>query len=109
MKEVNFNEHPLTKALFHLNLSKTYLEGFKVECKLEAKNNVGNWVRKVSSCLNDIYCSLTPSSREAYMNQLVSKDPLFLPNLTALALQMNEDNRDKLEDFATKLLKEQEK
>ncbi len=42
------------------------------------------------------------------MNQLVAKDPLFLPNLTALALQMNEDNRDKLENYATELLKQQE-
>lgn len=58
--------------------------------------------------MNDIYTSLTPSSRDAYMNQLVAKDPLFLPNLTALALQMNEDNRDKLENYATELLKQQE-
>jgi len=108
MKDVDFAEHPLTKALFHLNLSKTYLEAFHIECKQQAKNNVNGWVRKVKSCLNDIYTSLTPSSRDAYMNQLVAKDPLFLPNLTALALQMNEDNRDKLEDYAIKLLKEQE-
>ncbi len=33
MKDVNFEEHPLTKALFHLNLSKTYLEAFHIECK----------------------------------------------------------------------------
>lgn len=58
--------------------------------------------------MNDIYTSLTPSSRDAYLNQLVAKDPLFLPNLTALALQMNEDNRDKLEEYATELLKQQE-
>jgi uncharacterized protein len=108
MKDVDFSEHPLTKALFHLNLSKTYLEAFHIECKQQAKQNVNSWVRKVTSCLNDIYCSLTPNSREAYMNQLVKKDPLFLPQLTCLALQMNDDNRDKLEDYAIKLLKEQE-
>jgi hypothetical protein len=108
MTNTDFSEHPLTKALFHLNLSKTYLEGFHVECKQSAKNNVNSWLRKVKSCLNDIYTSLTPNSRDAYLNQLVAKDPLFLPQLTCLALQMNESNRDKLEDYAIKLLKEQE-
>lgn len=37
MKDVNFEEHPLTKALFHLNLSKTYLEAFHIECKRMGK------------------------------------------------------------------------
>jgi hypothetical protein len=42
------------------------------------------------------------------MNQLIKKDPLFLPNLTCLALQLDEENRDQLEEYAIKLLKKQE-
>lgn len=108
MKDVDFSEKPLLRALFHINLSKEYLDAHRLECRLQAKNSANSWVVKAKSLLNDIYTNLNEKSRENYMEQIKGKDPLFLPNLTALALQMNEDNRDKLEDYATKLLKEQE-
>jgi hypothetical protein len=96
---------PLTKACYHLNIARQYLELFRIECKQGAKNQAGTWVNKAVFLENDIMNALTAKSRDQYRDEIMKGDPLVFDSIFEKLLAMSLEQRETMEYVCSEVLK----
>ena len=105
MEERKIQTESLTKSVYYLFLSIQFMEDFKRSCRQEAKYNAGRWVDRLLALKNDVYNSLTPESRERFLEEITANpDPLFSQSISELWIQMSNEQRELLERLANGVL-----
>lgn len=95
----------LTKAVFHLALSKQYLDDWRRDCSSQDRHLAGQWISKTECTLNNIYTAMTPESREQYLAEVKSADILIYDEIFRLLLMMDSTQRELMETVANGIVK----
>ncbi len=105
MTDKKLETESITKAIYHLGISKQFFEAFRDSCRLDAKRQAGLWVGKVDFVLSDVYAALTPKARELYHEEIKNGDVLFLPSLSEKLLRMTPEQREFVELMCVQVLR----
>lgn len=105
MSERQLETESLTKAIYHLELSRQFMEDFKRTCKQEAKAQANTWLNKLSFVKQDVYCSLTEKSRELFQEEINKGDVLFTTAISEKWIRMTQEQRELFELAADGILR----
>lgn len=105
MTDRKIDAENLTKAIYYAGIAKKFFEGFRDECKQDAKRQANLWVNKIEFILSDVYSALTPAARELYLDELKNGDVLFLPSMSEKLLRMSPEQREFVELMCVQILR----
>lgn len=107
-KEMTQDRKSMLNGIFHLAISKQYLESFRASCRETAKNQAQSWINKLSFTQRDIYSALTKESREHFEREIHQCDLIQYEYVFETLLKLDPKQRDKLESYVEELINEQE-
>mgnify|MGYP000039933339 CR=1 FL=1 len=108
MSDRNITTESLTKACYHLKLSKEYMDDFYRGCRQEAKNRASGWVNRLNFVITDVRAALTPEARERFDQEITTGDILFTQSISEKWIQLTPQQRELLETMAEAMIKGEE-
>ena len=106
---MNFSDNTfsLAKALHHINNAKVYFEDVKRDCGSSTKELFNSYIIKCDVIINSIDHKLTPQNRLILKKELA--DSFIIESINDKLIYLDEDQRNKVEEFIDKIMKRDKK
>lgn len=106
MSKINFSDttFSLAKALHHINNAKEYFNDVKRDCNAGVKYLFNSYVQKCDVIINSVNDKLTPENKLILKKEL--EDSFLIESINDKLMYMDEAQRNEVENFIDKILKQ---